>query len=140
MLGPINQLSVFQLVRSRSFDLLGGLLQPVHVGLRAKPAGNRSQNTSINVICGRKERNGRLCGRRRAGLPFDGGVVLVYEVSGQWEKLLFGSDLVWFADVLVGHHHRADAHIFRADWQLERQKKRGVLGDSFAFLVFLHCN
>lgn len=55
-------------------------------------------------------------------IPFDGCVVLVYEVSGQFEKFLFASDVVRFADVQVGHHHRAIAHIFSAQWYLNRSK------------------
>lgn len=57
----------------------------------------------------------------RLGLPFDGGVVLIYEVGGQREKLLFGSDLVRLADMLVGDHHGANAHIFGADRHLKGQ-------------------
>lgn len=56
-------------------------------------------------------------------LPFDGGVVLVYEVSGQFEKLLFASHLIWFAAVQVGHHYRAIAHILSAEWHLRRWKE-----------------
>lgn len=56
-------------------------------------------------------------------LPFDGGVVLVYEVSGQFEKLLFASHLIGFAAVQVGHHYRANAHVFSAEWHLRRWKE-----------------
>lgn len=65
----------------------------------------------------------QLCRCHKMRLPFDGGVVLVYEVSGQFEKLLFASHLIWFAAVQVGHHYRAIAHIFSAEWYLRRWKE-----------------
>lgn len=55
-------------------------------------------------------------------LPFDGGVVLIYEVSGQLQKVLFASDLIRFVDMQVGDHHRAIAHVFSAEWYLNRSK------------------
>lgn len=39
------------------------------------------------------------------GLPFDGGVILVNEVSGQFLKLLFAPDILWFVGVQVGRHN-----------------------------------
>lgn len=65
--------------------------------------------------------NSPLCRCYRRCWPFDGGVVLVQEVSSQGKELLWGSDLVWFAGVLVGHHHGADAHVLGADRHLKRQ-------------------
>lgn len=40
VLGSINQLSVFQLVRPCGLNLLGHLLQPVYMGLGLKPTGS----------------------------------------------------------------------------------------------------
>lgn len=74
---------------------------------------------------------------RRPSLPFDGGVVLVDEVGGQGKKLLFGSNLVWLADVLVGHHHRANAHIFTADRHLKTKQRFGRSGMLFVCLLLL---
>lgn len=65
-------------------------------------------------------------------MPFDGRVVLVDEVRGQWEKLVFGSDFVWFANVLVGHHHGADAHVLSADRHLKRKNNMTDDGDVFS--------
>lgn len=39
------------------------------------------------------------------GLPFDGSVILVNEVSGEFLKLLFALDLLRFVGVQVGHHN-----------------------------------
>lgn len=41
----------------------------------------------------------------RVGLPFDGGVILVNEVNGQFLKLLFAFDHLRFVGVQVGHHN-----------------------------------
>lgn len=57
-------------------------------------------------------------GCNRVGLPFDGGVILVNEVSGQFLKLIFALDLFRFVGVKVGHHNGAIAHGLRAHWQL----------------------
>ena len=56
---------------------------------------------------------------QRVSLPLHRGVVLVYEVRGQGEELLFCSDLIWFA--LVGHHDGAKAHGLGADGYLKAE-------------------
>lgn len=68
-------------------------------------------------------------------LPFDGGVVLVYEVSSQRQQLFFGPGLIWLAAPLTWCHDRPETHTLSADRQL-----KGNVDDITSHKALITCN